>query len=34
MAEPHFEPGSEWRYSNTGYHLLGRIAQRVTGLRH
>jgi D-alanyl-D-alanine carboxypeptidase len=31
MAEPHFEPGSEWRYSNTGYHLLGRIAERITG---
>lgn len=30
MREPHFEPGTSWRYSNTGYHLLGRIAERLT----
>ena len=26
-----FEPGSEWSYSNSGYVLLGVIAQEVTG---
>ena len=26
-----FEPGQEWAYSNTGYLLLGRIVQRVSG---
>ena len=26
-----FKPGREFLYSNTGYFLLGRIAQRVTG---
>ncbi|WP_433412777.1 serine hydrolase domain-containing protein [Microtetraspora malaysiensis] len=28
---PDFQPGKEWRYSNTGYALLGMIIQRVTG---
>jgi CubicO group peptidase (beta-lactamase class C family) len=26
------EPGTRWIYSNGGYHLLSRIAERVTGL--
>jgi D-alanyl-D-alanine carboxypeptidase len=26
-----FEPGSRWSYSNTGYVLLGRILEKVTG---
>jgi len=26
-----FEPGSQWSYSNSGYYLLGAIAQEVTG---
>lgn len=29
--ELEFEPGSEWRYSNSGYYLLGVILERVTG---
>jgi D-alanyl-D-alanine carboxypeptidase len=28
---PDFQPGKDWRYSNTGYALLGMIIQRVTG---
>ncbi|MFJ9777081.1 serine hydrolase domain-containing protein [Kitasatospora sp. NPDC101157] len=28
---PDFEPDKEWRYSNTGYVLLGMIIERVTG---
>ena len=26
-----FEPGSRWSYSNTGYIILGRIAEKVAG---
>jgi CubicO group peptidase (beta-lactamase class C family) len=26
-----FEPGSEWSYSNSGYYVLGRIVEAVTG---
>ncbi len=26
-----FEPGSEYRYNNSGYHLLGLILERVSG---
>jgi D-alanyl-D-alanine carboxypeptidase len=29
---PFIEPGSEWRYSNTNYLLLGEIIENVTGL--
>ncbi|MFD0273709.1 serine hydrolase domain-containing protein [Kitasatospora sp. NPDC127111] len=28
---PDFPPGTEWRYGNTGYVLLGMIIHRVTG---
>lgn len=28
---PEFEPGTKWRYSNTGFHLLGRIIEIVSG---
>jgi D-alanyl-D-alanine carboxypeptidase len=30
MQTPHFEPGAGWRYSNTGFHLLGAIVEAVT----
>jgi CubicO group peptidase (beta-lactamase class C family) len=26
-----FEPGSAWRYSNTGYYLLGMVLEKVAG---
>jgi CubicO group peptidase (beta-lactamase class C family) len=29
-----FPPGSRWRYSNSGYVLLGAIVERVTGLSY
>ena len=28
---PEFEPGAKWSYSNTGFELLGRIVEIVTG---
>lgn len=30
MGDPHFEPGARWRYSNTGFHLLGAVVEAVT----
>lgn len=27
-----FEPGSTWSYSNTGYHILGRVIEAASGL--
>jgi D-alanyl-D-alanine carboxypeptidase len=30
MRDPYFEPGTEWRYSNTGFHILGAIIEAVT----
>ncbi|MEM8484897.1 MAG: serine hydrolase [Bacteroidota bacterium] len=29
-----FEPGSTWRYNNSGYFLLGVIAEKVTGMSY
>ena len=29
-----FEPGTDWRYSDTGYHLLGLIIERASGLSY
>jgi D-alanyl-D-alanine carboxypeptidase len=29
--KPDFEPGSKWRYNNTGYVLLGMILDKATG---
>ena len=31
LKNPYFEPGTGWHYSNTGYVLLGQIAERATG---
>lgn len=31
LAEPHAEPGAEWHYSSTGYHLLGLVVESATG---
>jgi D-alanyl-D-alanine carboxypeptidase len=28
---PHFPPGEEWSYSNTGYAILGALVSRITG---
>jgi D-alanyl-D-alanine carboxypeptidase len=30
MRTPYFEPGADWRYSNTGFHILGAIVEAVT----
>jgi D-alanyl-D-alanine carboxypeptidase len=27
-----FEPGSAWSYSNTGFHILGRVVEMVAGM--
>ena len=29
-----FEPGSEWRYSSSGYYLLGLMIEKVSGLTY
>ena len=29
-----FSPGTEWRYSNSGYILLGYIIEQVTGMTY
>lgn len=29
-----FEPGSKWAYSNTGYHLLGMVIEKVSGIHY
>lgn len=29
-----FEPGSSWKYCNTGYNLLGHIIENVTGMNY
>jgi len=31
---PDFEPGTGWRYSNTGYNLLGLIIERLAGISY
>jgi D-alanyl-D-alanine carboxypeptidase len=31
VKKPYFEPGTGWHYSNTGYVLLGQVAEAVTG---
>lgn len=31
MQDPYFNPGTEWRYSNIGFHFLGAIIEDVTG---
>lgn len=30
-APPDFAPGSDWRYSNSGYMVLGSIIEKITG---
>ena len=30
--KPDFEPGSQWRYNNSGYFLLGAIIEEVSGM--
>lgn len=32
QLEPHFPPGEGFYYSDTGYHLLGLIIERITGM--
>ncbi len=32
LRAPTFDPGTRWRYSNTGYLLLGAIIRRVSGM--
>ena len=33
-ARPDFPPGRRWHYDNSGYYLLGRVVERVTGKRY
>lgn len=30
----YFEPGEDWKYSNTGYYLLASVIERVSGLSY
>jgi CubicO group peptidase (beta-lactamase class C family) len=30
----HFEPGTSWRYNNSGFYLLGMVIEKVTGLSY
>jgi CubicO group peptidase (beta-lactamase class C family) len=29
-----FEPGSDWRYNNTGYYLLGMLVEKLSGVSY
>jgi len=31
---PDFEPGTKWKYNNSGYHLLGAIIEKVSGKKY
>ncbi|WP_320775954.1 serine hydrolase domain-containing protein [Streptomyces sp. CRN 30] len=33
-SEPRSAPGTEWLYSNSGYHLLGAVVEEVTGVSY